>query len=119
VASSAIDLSDGLLGDLGHVLRRSGVAAVVMLDALPRSAVLAGQPPALQQECLLAGGDDYELLFTAAPARHQDVLAAGRAAGVAVTCCGRIEPGSGVRVLDAGGQALDVRVQGFDHFKTA
>jgi thiamine-monophosphate kinase len=119
VASSAIDLSDGLLGDLGHVLRRSGVAAVVMLDALPRSAVLARQPPALQQECLLAGGDDYELLFTAPPARHEAVLAAGRAAGVAVSCCGRIEPGGGVRVLDAGGQPLDVRVQGFDHFKSA
>jgi thiamine-monophosphate kinase len=119
VASSAIDLSDGLLGDLAHVLRRSGVAAVVEVDALPRSKVLAGQPPALQHECLLAGGDDYELLFTAAPARHEAVLDAGRAAGVAVTCCGRIERGSGVRVVDRAGAVLDVRVQGFDHFKTA
>ncbi|MDP3086285.1 MAG: thiamine-phosphate kinase, partial [Rubrivivax sp.] len=67
LASSAIDLSDGLLGDLGHVLRRSGVAAVVDVDALPRSAGLAAQPLALQHQCLLAGGDDYELLFSAAP----------------------------------------------------
>jgi thiamine-monophosphate kinase len=119
VASSAIDLSDGLLGDLGHVLRRSGVAALVEVDALPRSAVLARQPTALQHDCLLAGGDDYELLFTAAPARHAAVLAAGRAAGVAVTCCGRIEAGAGARVVDAAGQLLDVHLQGFDHFKSA
>jgi thiamine-monophosphate kinase len=119
VASSAIDLSDGLVGDLGHVLRRSGVAAVVDVDALPRSAVLAAQPAALQHECLLAGGDDYELLFTAPPALHDAVRAAGRQAGVAVTCCGRIEPGSGVRVVDGHGRVLDVRVQGFDHFAPA
>jgi thiamine-monophosphate kinase len=119
VASSAIDLSDGLVGDLGHVLRRSGVAAVVDVDALPRSAVLAAQPAALQHECLLAGGDDYELLFTAPAALHDAVRAAGRQAGVAVTCCGRIEPGSGVRVVDGHGRVLDVRVQGFDHFAPA
>lgn len=58
IASSAIDLSDGLLGDLGHVLRRSGVGARLRLDALPRSAVLAALAPPLQQECLLRGGDE-------------------------------------------------------------
>jgi thiamine-monophosphate kinase len=116
VASSAIDLSDGLVGDLGHVLRRSGVAAVIEVDALPRSAVLAGQPEALQHECLLAGGDDYELLFTAAPALHDAVRAAGRAAGVAVTRCGRIEHGSGLRIVDASGRTLKRRLQAFDHF---
>jgi thiamine-monophosphate kinase len=119
VASSAIDLSDGLVGDLGHVLRRCGVAAVVDADALPRSAVLAAQPPALQHDCLLAGGDDYELLFTAPPELHGAVLAAGRSAGVAVTCCGHIEPGSGLRIVDGCGRALEVRAQGFDHFRAA
>ncbi|MFY9511294.1 MAG: thiamine-phosphate kinase, partial [Rubrivivax sp.] len=64
VATSAIDLSDGLVGDLGHVMRLSGVGATVDVDALPRSAVLGAQPQALQHQCLLAGGDDYELLFT-------------------------------------------------------
>jgi thiamine-monophosphate kinase len=117
VATSAIDLSDGLLGDLGHVLQRSGVGAVVELDALPRSAVLAAQPAAVQRQCLLAGGDDYELLFTAPPERHQAVLAAGRAAGVTVTRCGRIEVGRGLRVVDAHGAAVETTLAGFDHFK--
>ena len=116
VASSAIDLSDGLAGDLGHVLARSGVAAVVELDALPRSTTLAAQPAALQQECLLAGGDDYELLFTAPPAQRAAVLAAGRTAGVAVTRCGRIEAGSGLAVVDCAGNALAAAWRGFDHF---
>ena len=116
VASSAIDLSDGLLGDLGHVLQRSGVAARVDVDVLPRSAELAAQPPALQHECLLAGGDDYELLFTAAPASHDQVLAAARQAGVAVTRCGLITAGSGLRVVDAAGRELELALRGFDHF---
>ena len=79
VATSAIDVSDGLLGDLGHILRRSGVGATVDVDALPRSAVLAAQPLALQRECLLAGGDDYELVFTAPASRRDAVAAAPRA----------------------------------------
>ena len=116
VASSAIDLSDGLVGDLGHLLQRSGVAARVDVDALPRSTDLAALPLALQHECLLAGGDDYELLFTAPPARHADVLAAGRQAGVAVTRCGVIAAGAGLVIVDRAGHALDVLMRGFDHF---
>jgi len=116
VASSAIDLSDGLVGDLNHVLQRSGVAARVEVDALPRSASLAAQPLALQHECLLAGGDDYELLFTAPPARRADVLAAGRQAGVAVTRCGVITAGAGLLIVDRAGRTLDVAMRGFDHF---
>ncbi|MDE2369796.1 MAG: thiamine-phosphate kinase [Burkholderiales bacterium] len=116
VASSAIDLSDGLLGDLGHVLARSAVGARVDVDALPRSAVLAAQAPALQRECALAGGDDYELLFSAAPSRCDDVLAAARSAGVAVTRCGAFTTERGLRVVDAGGHELPLTWHGFDHF---
>ena len=116
VASSAIDLSDGLVGDLGHVLQRSGVAARVDVDALPRSADLAALPLALQHECLLAGGDDYELLFTAAPARDAEVLAAARQAGVAVTRCGLITAGAGLSVVDGAGRELKLALRGFDHF---
>jgi thiamine-monophosphate kinase len=116
VASSAIDLSDGLSGDLGHVLQRSGVGAVVEVDALPRSAVLATQPQSVQHECLLAGGDDYELLFTAPPSVREAVRAAAAAAGVAVTCCGRISAEPGLRIVDGAGRPLAARFAGFDHF---
>jgi thiamine-monophosphate kinase len=116
MASSAIDISDGLAGDLRHILNRSGVGATLNMAALPRSAILAAQPQALQQECLAAGGDDYELLFTAAPALHEAVLNAGREAGVAVTCIGRIEAESGLRWTDESGHPLALRFAGFDHF---
>jgi thiamine-monophosphate kinase len=116
VASSAIDLSDGLVGDLGHVLERSGVAAVLHADAVPRSNVLAALPLALQRQCVLAGGDDYELLFTAPPGRREAVQAAAARAGVAVTRCGEIVAGSGLRVQDAAGAELRAVWRGFDHF---
>jgi len=117
VASAAIDLSDGLVGDLGHVLQRSGVGAVLRADALPRSEVLAAQSLALQRLCVLSGGDDYELLFTAAPDRRDAVLAAGRQAGVALTCCGTIEAGRALRIVDAAGRELPPSWSGFDHFE--
>ncbi len=116
LASSAIDLSDGLVGDLGHVLQRSGVGATVDVDALPRSAALARQPVALQRQCLLAGGDDYELLFTAPAARHHAVLAAAAAVGVAVSRCGQIDAQAGLRIVDGHKQAVPGEWRGFDHF---
>ena len=118
IATSAIDLSDGLVGDLGHILRRSGVGARIDADALPRSAVLAAQPRALQLECTLAGGDDYELLFTAAPADDDAVRRAAAQADVAVTAIGVIEAAPGLRILDAAGATIDTRVAAFDHFRT-
>jgi thiamine-monophosphate kinase len=116
LASAAIDLSDGLVGDLGHVLLRSGVGAVVEVDALPLSPVLARQARALQRECTLAGGDDYELLFTAPPAAQARVQAAALAAGVALRCIGRITAAPGLRLLDAEGAELAAAPRGFDHF---
>jgi thiamine-monophosphate kinase len=116
VASSAIDLSDGFLGDLGHILQRSRVGAQVQVDALPRSAVLAGQEAAVQRNCVLAGGDDYELLFTAAPARRADVEQAAQRAGVRVTRCGVITADAQLKLLDAAGRLLPNTWHGFDHF---
>jgi thiamine-monophosphate kinase len=116
LATSAIDLSDGLAGDLGHVLAASGTGARIDVDALPRSALLARQPREVQLECLLAGGDDYELLFTAPAALHDAVRAAGARAGVALTRVGTIEAAPGLRLVDADGRALAARFAGFDHF---
>jgi thiamine-monophosphate kinase len=119
IATSAIDISDGLLGDLGHILKRSNAGATLQVDALPRSAVLAAQPLALQRNCTLAGGDDYELAFTAPPSQAAAVLAAAHGAGVAVTRIGRIGPAShGLRLVDGDGAAVDQRFAAFDHFKS-
>ncbi len=123
VASSAIDLSDGLLGDLNHVLQRSGVDAIVEVDALPRSAVLRAQPVAVQRLCTLSGGDDYELLFTAPPERAPQVSAAGIAAGVALTRIGRVVGRAGAghdahtTLIDAEGHPLVHHAASFDHFR--
>ncbi len=118
VATSAIDISDGLLGDLRHVLRRSNVGATIDADALPISPVLAAQPLALRRECALAGGDDYELLFTAPPSRAAAVRAAAAGAGCAATCIGRIEAAPGARLVDGDGRAITTAFSSFDHFTT-
>ena len=119
LAHSAIDLSDGLIGDLGHVCRASGLAAEVEWTRLPSSALIAVQPPSVQRECLLAGGDDYELLFSAAAARRSDVQAAAAACGLAVTRIGRLTAGVGLVIRDEHGQALPAQAVpvGFDHFR--
>ena len=117
VASSAIDVSDGLLGDLAHVLRRSGVGADLWVDAVPRSAVLSSRPLALQRLCTLAGGDDYELVFSAAPQHADRVAAAARSAGVAVTRIGSISANPGLRLTDRDGAAVTDTFGSFDHFR--
>ncbi|MEO8407799.1 MAG: AIR synthase-related protein, partial [Oxalobacteraceae bacterium] len=119
VAHAAIDLSDGLSGDLGHILQRSGCGALVNLDALPLGPVLARQPQALQREFALAGGDDYELCFTAAATQRAAVLAAARTSGTAVTRIGTITPAaSGLQLVDASGATLDLQFSSFDHFSS-
>ncbi len=117
IATSAIDVSDGLLGDLAHVLRRSTLGADVNADSLPRSADLRALPLALQRTCALAGGDDYELVFTAPPARAAQVEAAARAAQVGVTRIGRVVGEAGLRLRDANGAILANTFASFDHFK--
>lgn len=117
IAHSAIDLSDGLVGDLGHILERSKVGACLNLAALPRSAMLAAQDANLQRVCLLQGGDDYELLFSAPPARRDAVRRAAVEAGVCVAFIGAIESLPGLRLLEADGAIRASSATGFDHFR--
>jgi thiamine-monophosphate kinase len=118
VAHAVIDVSDGLAADLGHICERSGVAAVVEWEAVPKPAVAArdGENPLVRQ-CVLAGGDDYELCFTAPASRTRQVLDAASAAGVGVTRVGRIVPGTGVTVVDAAGRPIHLEAGGYDHFR--
>jgi thiamine-monophosphate kinase len=118
LATSAIDVSDGLAGDLGHILRRSGVGATVDVDALPRSTDLASQSEASQRLCLIGGGDDYELVFTAPAEHRQAIVAAAAAANTEVTRIGRIETLPGLRWVDGAGGEVVVRTASFDHFRT-
>ncbi|OYV41159.1 MAG: thiamine-phosphate kinase [Thiomonas sp. 20-64-5] len=119
VAHAAIDVSDGLLADLGHILQRSGVGATVHADACPASPALRTQSATRRRLCQLAGGDDYELLFTAPTSARDAVQAAATQAATAVTRIGRIETRPGLRLIDAEGQVLDNAYAGFDHFRPA
>ena len=119
IASAAIDVSDGLLADLGHLLERSGVAATVQLDRLPDAALSACSDPDLARDCLLAGGDDYELLFTATPGRHAEIAALASELGLALTRIGSIASGNSLTLQDANGRALPVPRRGYDHFAGA
>ena len=120
VANAAIDVSDGLLGDLGHILQRSQVGAVIETAWVQDSAAIsdAMQSVAFNKrlDFALAGGDDYELLFTAPPDQADEVLEAGEQCGVSITCIGRITPVSGMQVLDLQGLPMSRRFASFDHF---
>ncbi|WP_288381873.1 thiamine-phosphate kinase [uncultured Massilia sp.] len=116
VARAALDISDGLVGDIGHILAASRVGAALDVDALPAGPVLARQDRALRRRFTAAGGDDYELCFTAPVAHREAVLEAGRASGTAVTRVGRIEAEAGLRFVDAHGASVDLKLSGWDHF---
>lgn len=118
IAHAAIDISDGLAGDLGHILTRSRVGAVLDVDALPAGAVLKQQPQELRRRFTLSGGDDYELCFTAPASRREQVLVAAELAGTNVARVGVIQALPGLRLLDAGGEALDLALTSFDHFSS-
>ena len=115
LASAAIDVSDGLVADLGHIVQASGVGAVVDATALPLSAAALELPGALTSA--LMGGDDYELLFTAPPSKTDEVTTIATRLALRVTAIGEIVSGKGVTVRDAKGRSLAVdRAGGWRHF---
>lgn len=120
IASAALDVSDGLTGDLGHILQMSQVGAALELAAVPCDPALAARLTGPERElalaCLLAGGDDYELCFTAPQASREAVLRAGTAAQVPVTRIGTITAEPGLRIHDEQGVPLSTLPRAFDHF---
>ena len=118
LARAALDVSDGLLADLGHVCETSGVGAVVEAARLPLSpaahAALAAAPELIGDA--LGGGDDYELLFTAEEGALLAIRAAAVAAGVPVTAIGRLTAEPGIRVMDAAGRPVETGRAGWAHF---
>ena len=120
VAHAAIDVSDGLLGDLGHILKRSGVGAQMETAWVQGSAAVTPDVLALpwprRLDCVLAGGDDYELLFTAPVLHRERIHALASDLEVPVTRIGRITAESGLRVMDPQGQPINRRFASFDHF---
>ncbi|MES2688178.1 MAG: thiamine-phosphate kinase [Pseudomonadota bacterium] len=124
IASAAIDISDGLLGDLGHILQASRVGA--RIDTALAVGLLAGDVDGRVPEglfhhearlgCVLAGGDDYELAFTAPVSARAAVEAAALEARTTVTCIGCIENAPGLRLVDAAGQPVSGNFASFDHF---
>jgi thiamine-monophosphate kinase len=122
LAHSAIDISDGLLADLGHILTCSNVAAIVDLDRVPCSLAVKNKLSAdnveqqLAIDCLLAGGDDYELCFTAPETEHKAVMRLSQELGVSLSRIGKITQGKGLTVLTATGNPLIFERKGHDHF---
>ena len=113
VATACQDVSDGLVQDLGHIARRSGVAVTIAADAVPLSAAARDGPDA--RVLALTGGDDYELVFTAPTDRRLQIPALARTAGTTATRIGRTAQGTGVVVHDGQGEPMDLARRGWSH----
>jgi thiamine-monophosphate kinase len=116
LGASAIDVSDGLLADLGHLLGASHCGATLYVDRLPRSEALRDQPAEAVLECQLAGGDDYELCFSVEAERVADVVRLAAQQQVRVTEIGIVEAGAGIRCMHNDGRVYAIEAAGFDHF---
>lgn len=117
LAHAAVDVSDGLLADLGHVCRASGTGAGIDVDALPCSHALRDAFDLPRRQSLqAAGGDDYELCFTASPAQRERIEGLAAATGVPLVRVGRIVDGAGVAACDGGGASWEPERSGYAHF---
>jgi thiamine-monophosphate kinase len=118
LATSAIDISDGLLADLTHICRLSGVGATVDLNSVPVSAIGAKHIGSdAGRNAILAGGDDYELCFTAHPNSRDSIEDLTDVLGIPITRIGQIKRGKGVSLLGSDGAAIKIDGRGYDHFK--
>jgi len=118
IASSTIDISDGLLADLGHILDASRAGAEIGLASLPVSPAMqayAATPAGIQ--CILSGGDDYELCFTAPAVRHAEIIGIATRLSLRLTRIGKIVAGSDCIVHDAAGNQLHLGNGGYEHFR--
>jgi thiamine-monophosphate kinase len=115
IASSAIDISDGLLADLGHILDRSRGGAEIDYTAIPSVAFNYGNADDVQR-CVLAGGDDYELCFTAPATCRGEIEKISVKLALPLTRIGKITEGNGYKVRAADGSMMQIREQGYDHF---
>jgi thiamine-monophosphate kinase len=118
LATAAIDISDGLVADLGHICETSGLAASVEISSLPLSQptrAALGQDPSLLQD-VVAGGDDYELLFTATPGTAERLEAVARELGCPVRRIGQMSEGSGMVMHDESGKPVEIGRAGWTHF---
>ena len=112
IAHAAIDVSDGLLADLGHIVETSAVGAKIRIDLLPLSSPdLSGA-----QDAALSGGDDYELLFTAAPSQRDAIEGLAEKLDLPITRIGQMQTAPGIRVLDAAGAEVHPERTGWRHF---
>ena len=121
LAHAAVDVSDGLLGDLQHILKASGVGAEIDTQQVLNTMACAQSSGLTQDELLrltLAGGDDYELVFTAPETQRQAICAASASSATPVTRIGKITAPSNLSLLDSKGQRLPNSFDSFDHFKT-
>lgn len=114
IANSAIDISDGLLADLGHILERSNVGAEIEIEALP--IVDDGVEKDVAQQCALAGGDDYELCFTAPESQRDVLMALAEQLKFPLTRIGHIKAALGCVVRDSEGKTIQIEKGGYDHF---
>jgi thiamine-monophosphate kinase len=118
LASAAIDVSDGLLADVGHILESSRLAAEIEFARLPRAALQACDDEALARQCLLAGGDDYELAFTAPAEKREAIAALAARLALPLSRIGRLcagPPGT-ICLRDESGSAMPTPTRGYDHF---
>jgi thiamine-monophosphate kinase len=116
IATACIDVSDGLAGDLGHILDQSGVGATLDLGSLPLAESLAGLADEQRWQLQLSGGDDYELCFTLPAARTDELPEIARSADVALTVIGEVREGGGLGLVRPDGAEFVLESAGYEHF---